>query len=41
MDVDIAEESMVMNRMKLLEKASTFALVQANASKGNLVNLIG
>ncbi len=41
MDVDIAEESMVMNQMKLLEKASTFALVQANVSKGNLINLIG
>ena len=42
MDVDLAEESMVMNQMKVLEKASLFALSQANETqKNSLVNLIG
>jgi len=42
MDVDLAEESMVMNQMKVLEKASIFALSQANEiKKKSLVNLLG
>lgn len=41
MDTDLAEESMIMNQMKLLEKTSTFALSKANESKGHLLNLIG
>ena len=42
MDVDLAEEAMVLNQMKVLEKASLFALSQANETqKNSLVNLIG
>jgi flagellin len=41
-DVDLAEESMVLSQMKTLEKASLFALAQANETRKNsLVNLLG
>ena len=40
MDTDLAEESMIMSQMKLLEKASAFALTEANSSQDNLLNLI-
>lgn len=41
-DVDIAEESMVLNQMKVLEKASLFALSQAGQVKKNsIANLLG
>ena len=39
-DVDIAEESMNLNKMDLLLKARTFALSQANASKKNIASLL-
>jgi flagellin len=42
MDVDLAEESMVLSQMKTLEKAGLFALSQANKiHKENLANLLG
>lgn len=41
-DVDLAEESMVLNQMEVLEKANLFALAQTNQLKKNsLVNLLG
>ncbi len=39
-DTDLAEESMIMNQMKLLEQTSTFALTKANSSQDHLLNLI-
>ena len=42
MDMDLAEESMVLSQMKTLEKASLFALAQTNkVQKAGLVNLLG
>lgn len=42
MDVDLAEESMVLNQMKTLEKASLFALAQANdVRKSSVATLLG
>lgn len=42
MDVDLAEESMVLNQMKVLEKASLFALSQAGQVKKNsIASLLG
>jgi len=42
MDVDLAEEAMVLNQMKVLEKASLFALSQANETqKSSLASLLG
>lgn len=42
MDVDLAEESMVLSQMKALSQASLFALSQANESqKSSLANLLG
>ncbi len=40
-DTDLAEEAMVLNQMKLLEGASTYALNKANDSRDTLVNLLG
>ena len=40
-DTDLAEESIILNQMKLLEKAGTYALAQANSSKDNLIDLMG
>ena len=40
-DVDLAEESINLNRSKLLLKAGVFARAQANANAQRLVNLIG
>jgi flagellin len=41
-DVDIAEESMTLSKMKLLFKARAFASAQANKiNKGNILNLLG
>ncbi len=38
-DVDLAEESMVMSRMKTLSKARSFAVAQANAKGANIMKL--
>lgn len=40
MGTDLAEEVMIMNQMKNLEKASAFALSKANSSNDHLLNLI-
>jgi len=40
-DVDIAEESIVLNQMKLLREANTYALNQSNDSQDRLANLLG
>ena len=40
-DTDIAEESIILNQMKLLEGAATYALNQSNNSRENLVSLLG
>lgn len=40
-DADMAEESIILNQMQLLEGASTYALAQSNASRDTLVNLLG
>ena len=39
-DTDIAEESIILNQMKLLEGAATYALNQSNNSRENLVSLL-
>lgn len=40
-DVDIAEESMILNQMKLLEQAAIFVHEKSNESKERLVDLLG
>jgi flagellin len=40
-DVDIAEESIILNQMKLLRDANIYALNQSNASQNKLANLLG
>jgi len=40
-DTDLAEESILLNKMKLLEKAGLYAQAQANSSKKNIVDLMG
>jgi len=40
-DLDYAEESMTLNRMKILTKAQSFAQAQANASPKNILDLFG
>lgn len=40
-DADIAEESILLNRIKRLEGAATYALNQSNASRDTLVDLLG
>jgi flagellin len=40
-DLDYAEESMILNRMKILSKARTFAQAQANAAPKNMLDLFG
>ncbi len=40
-DADIAEESIILNQMNLLQGAATYALDQANASRDTLVSLLG
>lgn len=40
-DVDIAEESIVLNQMKLLREANIYALNQSNDSQNRLTNLLG
>jgi len=40
-DTDLAEESILLNKMKLLEKAGIYAQAQANSSKKNIVDLLG
>lgn len=40
-DADITEESILLNQMKLLEGAATYALNQSNASRDTLVDLLG
>ena len=39
-DVDLAEESINLNRLKLLEKANAFSLAQSNISQERVVNLL-
>lgn len=39
-DADIAEESILINQIKLLEGAATYALNQSNDSRNNLVSLL-
>nr|WP_319395611.1 flagellin [uncultured Desulfobacter sp.] len=40
-DVDIAEESIVLNQMKLLRETNIYALNQSNESQNRLTNLLG
>jgi len=40
-DADIAEESIILNQMKLLQGAATYALNQSNDSRDSLVSLLG
>jgi flagellin len=40
-DLDYAEESMVLNKMKLLGKTQAFAQAQANTSAKNILNVLG
>ncbi|WP_020587836.1 flagellin [Desulfobacter curvatus] len=40
-DVDIAEESIILNQMKLLRDANIYALNKSNDAQNNLVNLLG
>ena len=40
-DVDIAEESIILNQMKLLREANVYALNQSNDSQDRLANLLG
>jgi len=40
-DVDIAEESIILNQMKLLRDANIYALNQSNESQNKLTNLLG
>lgn len=40
-DADIAEESIILNQMQLLEGAATYALNQSNDSRDSLVSLLG
>jgi len=40
-DLDYAEESMNLNRMKILAKARAFVQAQANISSKNILNLFG
>ena len=40
-DLDYAEESMILNKIKLLSKARSFALAQANTSAKNILDIFG
>lgn len=40
-EADIAEESILLNQMKALEGAASYALNQSNASRDTLVDLLG
>ncbi len=40
-DLDFAEEAMNLNRMKILQKARTFAQAQANTDAGRVIDLLG
>ncbi len=40
-DTDLAEESIVLNQMKLLARTSTYAMAQANKTQEKLIDLIG
>lgn len=40
MDTDLAEESINLNRLKMLEKTGAYALAQANTSREKVINLI-
>ena len=40
-DLDYAEESMILNKIKLLSKARSFAFAQANATAKNIVDIFG
>ncbi len=40
-DLDFAEESMNLNRLKLMAQARAFAQSQANASANNIINILG